>query len=224
MYDAIIFDWDGTLANTRQVVVIAFQKVLKEIGCQVNDEFLDRLIGIGARNMFRKALESNGTSFEEEELDQLVNKKIEVQLELSGQIKLFDGVINLLNALHTRIKIALATMSNRKIIIEMINKKGIDSFFDIIITADETHNSKPYPEIFLRCSKELNSSPESCIVVEDSIFGVIAAKKANMKCIAIPSGSYSKKELQTQKPDLIIESINEKRKVLKFIFGDDSLQ
>jgi HAD superfamily hydrolase (TIGR01509 family) len=218
MYDAVIFDWDGTLADTKQVVITAFQRVLGEIGCKVSDEFLAKLIGIGAKNMFRKALESKKFQFGEEELDQLVIKKIEEQIELTDQIKLFDGAVDLLETLKNKRKIGLATMSNRRIIIEIISRKGINEFFDTVITADEIEKSKPDPEIFLKCSEELNCPKEKCIVVEDSVFGVQAAKKAKMRCIAIPSGSYTEKELRTQKPDLIVESISD-QEIIKFIFG-----
>ncbi len=57
MFGAVIFDWDGTLADTMPVVVFSFQKVLRGIGCVVSDEFLVRRIGIGARNMFKDALQ-----------------------------------------------------------------------------------------------------------------------------------------------------------------------
>ena len=79
------------------------------------------------------------------------------------------------------------------------------------------NNPKPDPEIFLKCAFDLKCRPERCIVIEDSIFGVKAAKEANMKCIAIPSGSYSKEELQKQKPDLIVTSIKEKEIILDYI-------
>ena len=61
--------------------------------------------------------------------------------------------------------------------------------------------------------------PEDCVVVEDSVFGVRAAKAAKMKCIAVSSGAYSREELQEENSDLMINSLVEKEKVLHFIFG-----
>src|SRR4030065_2530807 len=90
-------------------------------------------------------------------------------------------------------------------------------YFQTVVTADEVFHPKPDPEIFLLCAAKLGSRPKNCTVVEDSIFGVQAAKNAGMRCIAVPSGAYTKKELEETKPDLIVNSIKEKEQILKFI-------
>ncbi len=219
MFEAVIFDWDGTLAETSKVLVLSFQKVLKEVGCVVSDKFLERLIGIGARNMFKKALESVGIAFDEEMIDELMKRKMDFQLEMVDEVKLFDGAIELLSSLYGRVKIALATMSNRKVLERILPEKGIDKYFDFIITADDVQKPKPDPEVFLRCADKLHVQPEKCVVIEDSVFGVIAARKAGMRCIAVPSGAYSVQELEKEKPDLVVESLKERGKITRFILG-----
>jgi len=218
MFDAVIFDWDGTLADTKSVIVISFQKVLKEIGCKVSDEFLEKQIGIGARKMFKTILKTSDIPFDSKIIDSLVEKKNTIQTKLTNRIRLFEGVMDLLDFLQSKVKIALATMSNRKVINKLLTEKGIRKYFDIVITADEVKEPKPNPEIFLKCASILKCHPIKCVVVEDSIFGTIAAKKANMKCIAIPSGAYSIEELKKEDPDLIVKSIREKDKILKYVF------
>ena len=91
--------------------------------------------------------------------------------------------------------------------------------FDFVLTVDEVAKPKPNPEVFLKCAAQLNCQPERCVVVEDSVFGVDAAARANMKCIAVPSGAYSKEELALKHPDLIVDSLKEKRKILNYILG-----
>ncbi len=219
MFKVVIFDWDGTLADTRDAIIEAFQRVLHNIGCHVTDEFLERQIGIGARNMLKNALKHSGIEYDESLIDRLLREKIEIHLELTHKIKLFEGVTDLLKALKSKVKIALATMSNRRVIEKILAEKGIMDYFDIIITADEIKDPKPNPEIFLKCAEAAGCKPEECVVIEDSIFGVMAAKRAGMRCIAIPSGFYSKSELKDLKPDLIVESIKEKNMILKYILG-----
>ncbi len=219
MFEAVIFDWDGTLANTLPVVVSVFQKVLRGVGCYVSDEFLVKRIGIGARNMFKDALRSNNILFDEKIIDDLMEKKTKIQLEILGQIQLFDGAIELLESLCPKLKLALATMSNRNIIDKMLKIKGLEGYFDFIITADEVSKPKPDPEVFLSCASNLRCQPEKCLVIEDSIFGVVAARKAKMRCIAIPSGAYSKAELEKENPDLIVDSLAETERILDFIFS-----
>ncbi len=217
MFDMVIFDWDGTLADTQEIIVAVFQKTLNKIGCKVNDDFLRARIGIGARNMFKEALESAGISYDEKLIDKLLEEKTKIQMKLISRVKLFDGAIDLLKALKPLVKISLATMSNRKVIELVLEEKGIRSYFDFIITADEVENPKPDPEAFLKCAKAMECKPEKCVVIEDSIFGVIAAKRAGMKCIAIPSGFYSRSDLEKENPDLIVDSIKEKDKILAYI-------
>lgn len=217
MFDAVIFDWDGTLADTKFAVVTSFQKVLRQIGCKVSDEFLERWIGIGTKNVFIRALKATNIPFTDETINELVNKKDEVQSELTKTVNLFEGALDLLNSLHTRIKMALASMSSRKIIDKLLYEKCVQKYFDVVITADEISYPKPNPDIFLRCATKLGCTSEKCIVVEDSIFGVKAAKEAKMMCIAIPSGAYSREELEGEHPDVMVDSMKEKEKILNFI-------
>ena len=221
MFDMVIFDWDGTLADTQEVIVLAFQKVLRKVGCEVSDEFLERRIGIGAKNMFREALEIAKIRYDEEMINRLLEEKTKIHLMLTPKIKLFDGVTDLLEALRPLVKLALATMSNREVIEKTLREKGIKSYFDLVITADEVEKPKPDPEAFLKCAEAMRCKPEKCVVIEDSVFGVVAARRAGMKCIAIPSGFYSKSDLEKEKPDLIVDSIKEKNMILTYILGKE---
>src|SRR5208283_3814701 len=196
MFEAVIFDWDGTLADTRQVIVIAFQKALSEINCKVSDEYIERRIGIGAADTFQDILQSAKMQFDEKIIQRLVERKSQLEIELTDQVKLFPGARELLEALHGKMKMGLASMNNRSVIIHLLKAKDIENCFDAVLTAELISHSKPNPEIFLNAATKLNVSPEKCVVVEDSIFGVKAAKSANMSCIAVVTGVYSKVELE----------------------------
>jgi HAD superfamily hydrolase (TIGR01509 family) len=218
MFDAVIFDWDGTLADTKHAVITSFQRVLEQIGCNVSNEFIERRIGIGTKNTLKDALKATNIPFDEELIEELSEKKIQTQLTLIETVGLFEGAIELLNALYGKMKIALASMGNRKIVDNLLGKNKLRKYFNIVVTADEIIHPKPDPEIFLKCATKLDCQPQKCAVIEDSVFGVRAAKKARMKCVAISSGAYSRKELKEEKPDLIVNSIEEKEKILNFMF------
>jgi HAD superfamily hydrolase (TIGR01509 family) len=224
MFEAVVFDWDGTLADTLPVVTLIFQKVLRGIGCDVSDEFLAKRIGIGARNMLKEVLQHTGISFDDVMIDALLEKKTKIQAELLGRIELFDGAIELLDSLRFKLKMALATMSNRTVIDKLLRMKRLEGYFDFVITADDVSKPKPDPEVFLECTLKLGCQPETCVVIEDSVFGVVAAKSAGMRCIAVPSGAYSKAELGKEKPDLIVESLKEYQRILDFIFSSHPQQ
>ena len=217
MFEAVIFDWDGTLADTKRAVIPAFQKILGQLRCEVSDDSIERRIGTGAKNTFRETLEANKIRFDDRMLKELVEKKIQAELELAGTVKLFEGSIDLLESLNDKVKMALASMNNRKIVDNMLDQKKIRKYFEVILTADEVGKPKPDPEIFLKCAIKLNCQPENCVVVEDSIFGVKSAKQAKMKCIAVPTGAYSREELKKENPDLIVGSLKEREKILNFV-------
>jgi beta-phosphoglucomutase len=220
MVKAVIFDWDGTLADTKQAVVQSFQKVLVEIGCIVSDRFVERLMGVGTKNTLEKALKRCNMKFDDEALENLVRDKVESQVELFEKVNLFDGATELLSEMQGRTKIALATMSSRKVIDKLLPAKKIEGCFDVVVTADDVSKPKPDPEVYLVSAAKLGVDTEDCVVLEDSVFGVRAAKEAKMKCIAVPSGAYSGEELQEEEPDLIVDALTEKERILKFIFDN----
>jgi len=216
MFEALIFDWDGTLADTREVIVISFQKVLSEINCQVSNEYIERRIGIGAAETFREILRSTNANIDENLIMRLVKRKSQFEIELTWKVKLFEGARELLEALHSSLKIGLASMNNRSVVDPMLKANELEKYFQVVLTAEVISHSKPDPEIFLKTASKLETTPQKCVVVEDSIFGVKAAKSANMSCIAITTGIYSKQELEREKPDLIVKTLKDQQ-ILDFI-------
>ncbi len=216
MFEAVIFDWDGTLGDTRRVIVLAFHQTLREINCTVSNEYIERRIGIGAADTFRELLHSAKMQFDEELIKRLVERKSELEIELTDQVKLFPGARDLLEALQGKVKMALASMNNRSVISHLLKAKDLEKYFDAVLTAESISHSKPNPEIFLKSASKLNAIPEKCVVVEDSIFGVKAAKSANMSCVAVVTGVYSRLELEKEKPDLIVKTLKDKQ-IIPFI-------
>jgi beta-phosphoglucomutase len=219
MFEAVIFDWDGTLADTRRAVVASFQKALKEISCNIADEFIERRIGTGSAETFREILRSTKAPFDDALIKRLVEKKVQTEIELAREVKLFPGALALLEALQGKVRLGLASMNNRRVISHLLNQMSIRKYFDAVLTADDIAHSKPNPEIFLKCAARLGSVPNRCVVVEDSIFGVEAAKAAGMKCIAVLTGVYTEAELMKAKPDLIVKSLKEKSPILSLVLA-----
>ncbi len=215
MFEAAIFDWDGTLADTRQAIVTSFQKALSEVNCQVSNEYIERRIGIGAADTFRDILKSKGI-IDEQLVKKLVKRKSEVQIELTTKNQLFDGARELLENLKGKIKAGLASMNNQAVISHQLEVNNLEEYFQVIVTVDDVSRSKPDPEIFLKTAQKLKVDNKECVVFEDSIFGVKAAKTGGMTCIAVTTGVYTLQELQQEKPDLIVETLKDNR-IVPFI-------
>ena len=218
MTKAVIFDWDGTLADTRKAVVQSFQTVLTKAGCKVSNEFLERLMGVGTKKTILEAFKQCNKRINVETLENLSKEKVRIQAELTDFVQVFDGVTELLDELKGKTKLAVATMSGRPVIDETLSKKKLESYFEAVISADDVTNPKPNPEVFFKTAKVLGVLPGDCVVIEDSIFGIKAAKLAKMKCIAVSSGVYTEQELLQESPDIVIDGVWEKDRILEFIF------
>ncbi|MEJ2241911.1 MAG: HAD family phosphatase [Candidatus Bathyarchaeota archaeon] len=220
MFKAVIFDWDETLAHTKDVSVKSFRKILSKINIDVTSEFVEKQMGKSARKILVEILQKFNIDYTADKLDDLLKKRIDAEVELSNQVKLHDGAVEILQALKGKTKLAVATMNDRKVINHMLKQKQLTQFFDVILSSDDVKESKPHPEIFLNCAKELELEPKDCIVIEDSVFGIKAAKKAEMKCIAVSLGAYSKRELEDEGADLTLESLTKKNQILDYILKD----
>ena len=216
MFEAVIFDWDGTLADTRRAIVVSFQKALKEINLEVPTQYIERRIGIGASETFQEILHAANRRVNEKVVKQLVERKSNVQIELATEVVLFEGARELLEALQGKVKVGLASMNSRAVIMNLLQIKDLADCFDAVLTVEAVSHSKPDPEIFLKTATQLKASSQRCVVLEDSIFGVKAAKFANMSCIAVTTGVYSKQELEREKPDLIVQTLKDPQ-ILHFI-------
>lgn len=217
MFEAVIFDWDGTLAETTRAVVASFHRVLDELSIKVGEGFIESRTGTSAKEIFLEILRTSHVKFDEETVRNLVNKRIESELKMSYQARLKAGAFDLLESLKGKVKLALASMNNKPVIDRMLKACKLRYFFDVTLSADEVLNPKPDPEIFLKCASELGLKPEQCVVIEDSVYGVKAAKAAGMKCIAVLSGAASKNELEQEQPDITVASLEQKENILKFI-------
>jgi len=217
MTDAVIFDFDGTLVDSTENIIKSMKKTLLEFNCPVDDIFIQKRIGIGANAIIVDALNKNSIPPDDDLIERITSKLISNRLSYLDLIHLQNGAVSLLDSLKDRIRIALATMGIREVLTRILEDRSLKEYFEVIVAADDCVNPKPNPEIFLKCAKKLNLEPEKCVVIEDSIFGVQAAKYAGMKCIAVTSGFYDREQLK--EADLILPSISEKRKIFDFIFS-----
>ena len=211
MFEAVICDWDGTLADTRKAIVISFQKALKEINLEVPAYYVERRMGIGASETFREILAAANKPIDEKVVKRLVERKSEVQIELAREVELFEGAHELLETLHGKVKVGLASMNNGSVVMHLLQINGLVDCFDKVLTVEAVSRSKPDPEIFLKTAMQLKANPERCVVLEDSLFGVKAAKSAQMGCIAVTTGVYTEQELAKENPDLIVNTLKDSR-------------
>jgi HAD superfamily hydrolase (TIGR01509 family) len=180
---AVIFDLDGTVLDNETQYSKAFKTVLQRVGVNVTEKE-PHARGRGAKvnwQMFREKYDLKTAKTDAE----LADETQEVYKTLSGEVQLQKGFLKLVRKIQEKqIKIALATSNSKEMTDQVISKFSL-SFFDVVTTTEDIHNTKPDPEIFLVTSKRLNVSPKDIIVIEDSKAGVEAAQRAGMRVIGI---------------------------------------
>lgn len=195
MIKTVIFDLDGTVLENSEIYNYAFKRVLVSLGAKVEADYSHEG-GIGVINnwkhlIIKYKLDTKKTL---EELAVATQEQYLLQLD---EIKLKDGFLEFADKLkESEICIALATTNNWNVVNKILEKFNLSDYFDVITTNEEVKNSKPDPEIFLKTAEKMNTEPEMCIVFEDAISGVMAAKSAGMKVVGVATGAVQKEILK----------------------------
>ncbi len=181
---AIIFDLDGVIADSEPLHQLAFRRLLDELG--INNVWIDdwhRYIGTADRPVMIELTRGYAGPLT---LDQLLDRKTEIFLGLVGQDEpLYPGVADLIGDLAARYTMAVASGSMRVAIAGVLEWRGLRNHFKAVWSVQDTGRGKPAPDLFLRASESLGIPPSDCVVIEDSVPGITAARAAGMRCIAI---------------------------------------
>ncbi len=204
---AIIFDFDGLLVNTEELLGIAFDKFLKRKGKTMANE--DHAVMMGRPAMVNMNYLKDKYGLEGTAEDLLAERrKISAEI-FEGRIALMEGVEELLERMRGwNLKYAIASGGRREIILPSLKRFAIDGMFLAVVTADDLVNSggKPDPEVFLIAAERLGVKPDECVVLEDAANGIEAAKAAGMKAIFVPDSRFS--EINHEKADVVLKNLH----------------
>lgn len=203
MIKAFLFDLDGVIVDTAIYHYQAWRQMANELGFDISEEFNEKLKGISRMDSLDIILEHGHVHLSEEKKIELATQKNANYLQLVSKMTPADilpGVTDFFVQLKKEnIKTALGSVSkNAGLILERI---GMLQEFDAIIDGNKIAKGKPDPEVFLKGAEELGFSPAECLVFEDALAGVEAAKAGGMKAIGI-----GKKEILT-KADIVVENL-----------------
>ena len=201
--DAIIFDMDGTLMNNTPYHYKAWQILFKKYNRNLTfNQYKKDISGRTSVEIFQTFF---GKEMTTEEITKCASEKNLLYRQLyKPHIKPVDGLLTLLNEIYkAAITMYVATSGTPQNVRFMFENIPIEKYFSRVIDASEVTHGKPAPDIFLKAASYVNAAPAKCIVFEDSVNGIAAARAAGMKVIGVAT-TESKKALQHT--DAVIEN------------------
>lgn len=204
MITTVIFDLNGVIADTQKWHSRIESVMLNERGVSISHtEITKHYASMRAKDIFTKIFSDHDIDVN---IDSLMEEKwFHVYDFFKNNFEVVDGVVDLVKSLHNQgYSLAVSSSSKISYVRDVLNKIGIREYFDFLVGGDMVENGKPHPESFLFAASCVDSEPEHCVVIEDGVKGMRAAKDAGMKCIGL------KNNLVVDYPaDYVVSSLSE---------------
>lgn len=179
---ALIFDLDGTLANTMPIHFIAWKNAAATYGIDFTIELFAQLAGIPLYPTVEKLNELFCKNIDPKEMGDIKEAEFEKNMHLTPEIK---PVTDLVRTWHGKLPMAVGTGGSRRLSLKTIEIIGLKGYLDILVTSDDVSNFKPSPDTFVRCAELMGVDPVDCEVFEDGVLGFQAAKAAGMMVVDV---------------------------------------
>jgi beta-phosphoglucomutase len=209
---AIVFDFDGVIADSEPLHLTAFQQALAEEGIVLErDEYFTRYLGYDDVGMFEALARDRSLAWTDRHVTALVARKgTKLQAMLAGDV-LFPGAAAFIRAAAAEVPIAIASGALRHEIVQIIEAAGLDDLFAVIVASGDTPQSKPSPAPYLLAFEQLQQATSAtldrqrCVAIEDSMWGLESARGAGLRCVGVTT-SYAAAELAAA--ELVVAGLN----------------
>lgn len=206
---AVIWDVDGTIVDTAELHYRAWCRLAEEKDLPFSRAAFEATFGRRNPDIIHELF---GNDLSQQDVARLGDEKEEFYRQEAGKgVELLPGVRELLQDLHTAGFLqAVGSSAPRANLDLILDITGIHQFFPAVISSEDTTKGKPDPEVFLVAAGRLNIPPPRCLVMEDAVAGVQAAKAGAMKCIAVAFvGHHPLDKLQQAGADLVVENLRQ---------------
>ena len=206
-YDfAVIFDMDGVVVDSNPFHRKAIEQFCQKHGYRLSeDQIRARVFGRTNKEWLTDLLGGSVATDKIKQYEDEMESKF--RMDYAPHVKPIKGLIRFLGALRrNNVKMALASSAPKLNVDFILKKTRTANFFKTIIDGDSIEKGKPHPEVYLKTTKAINFIPEKCIVIEDSLSGIEAAKRAGCKVVGITT-THSLQELASA--DLVINDFEE---------------
>lgn len=202
---AVCFDFDGTLVNTFEHIVQAFEKVLIENNLEPDREVIRALVGKTLEECYKILLPDVEAS-----VPMARHHELQQTSEMYELIVLYDGIMDTLDALHAQdIKCAVVTNRTQPSLGLILDHTGLAEKFDLFVGPEHVSHNKPHPEPLEFAAKKLGVSAHEIIMVGDTHIDVAASKAAGATCVGLTHGFGTRAELEEAGADYVIDNVEE---------------
>lgn len=207
MLKAIIFDFDGIIAHTEPLHLKAFQATLSNYGIVLTEgEYYEKYLAYDDKTFFLELLQDRKFKHGEQLRNEMMRvKSARYDKLISGNMELLPGAEEFIKTAGDRYPLAIGSGALRGEIVDILGHAGLQSYFKVIVSAEDVTRSKPAPDVFIEALSRMNQAfPGSeilagdCLVIEDSLAGIRAALSAGMKCLAITNSYPGERLSQAQ--------------------------
>lgn len=207
-FNCLIFDFDGTLADTQEGIIRTFQETIRIMGLPVPDrERVKSTIGLALKDGLQAGVD--GMSDEQATEACVIYRRIFPEIAIPC-ITAFEGAGPLLSQLKEKgYRLAVATSRSHHSLDSLINRLGFDGFFEGLYGAEDVVNHKPAPDLVLLILKEFGISPDEVLVIGDATYDLLMGQAAGCRVCGVTWGNQSREKLQSVNPDHIISSFKE---------------
>lgn len=190
----LIFDCDGTIADTMPLHYQAWLAALQEHGKDFPEAMFYEMAGIPTRRIIEILNEKHGYQLP---VDDATDRKERLFIELIPKVAPIEPVVELVRQYHGQLPMAVATGGTRAICLKTLVALGLDAYFQAVVTADDVQHGKPAPDIFLEAARRLDVIPGLCCAFEDAELGIQSARSAGMLVIDIRPAHRAALELKS---------------------------
>ncbi|MEO1526194.1 MAG: HAD-IA family hydrolase [Planctomycetota bacterium] len=181
-FDGLIFDCDGTLADSMPIHYLAWRDTLARHGIDFPEDRFYSMGGMSSEKIVRALATEQGVVVEPSVVAE--QKETLFQKSLSD-VRPKQDVCDLAREYHRRKPMAVASGSGRVVVLKQLVNLEIDHLFDAIVTSEDTERHKPEPDVFLEAARRIGVEPTGCVVFEDSPLGFQAAEAAGMHWVDV---------------------------------------
>lgn len=202
---AVVFDFDGVVADSWKLHESAWRQVLKRHGAALDPDAIEKAVGWTSRETAQILVKDLGLSVSAEELG---NEKSAVMMErFAAEMPVMPGIVPAIKRLSTDFTLAVTAGRTVRLVQPALKQYGLGKAFAVVLTRDDRQPGEELDDLLIKVPKRFKIKPDQCAVIDDSRNGLLAAERAGMKSIAFDS--HPKYDVDYSMADAVITSLDE---------------